>query len=383
MNRTDGTTSAPLIEQRCRRGPLEVSYCTDSVADARWFAAHTHSSGEVVGLEVRSVTITSVRDDQRLRELTARVRSAPALRRPSYKEVSWYDEAVVDAARVLVHSSTSEQNAHALVEEAHGWQVVSEIGPQAVRNGTRVFRELLREEMLSRGALQVHASCSYRPGACVLFVGPAGAGKTTLSLLWGAVGAAVTTDRTLVLPSDTGPAAVGSPDMHRVGYGALRSFGVQPEDMQPLRPPFPIPQENQVNPDRFGSRSKKEMTALELDSSLGLATIGAAEINAVVVPEYSGTESAAWRHEQDAVEDMLLSSELIHPDDTFTDTFLRPVDGPAIELDSDSAVAVFETMARGMPVYRLRWNSDRQDTDRALNDLAQQIRRPPTRVHIR
>ncbi|MFD4543089.1 hypothetical protein [Streptomyces bauhiniae] len=169
--------------------------------------------------------------------LVERVRSAGA-GRPSTAVESfagwWYETWPGDGAGRVLASGAGQEWGHVLLtEDFVSWTVVGAAVDGAAVAVGRLLRELIREDLVRRGALMFHAGAAVLPdGRAVMLPGDAGAGKTSSAVrVAEAGGRVVATDRLLLLPPGgaRGPHGwwmVGLPSTIRLGAGAVGALGL-------------------------------------------------------------------------------------------------------------------------------------------------------------
>ncbi|MFJ8823130.1 hypothetical protein ACIREE_15235 [Streptomyces sp. NPDC102467] len=171
--------------------------------------------------------------------LVERVRSG-GTERPSASVESfagwWYETWPGEGGgRVLASGEGQEWDHVLLTEDFLSWTVVGTTVDGAAVAVGRLLRELIREDLVRRGALMFHAGAAVLPGGrAVMLPGDAGAGKTSSAVrVAEAGGQVVATDRLLLLPpggagGSGGWWMVGLPSTTRLGAGAVAALGLAP-----------------------------------------------------------------------------------------------------------------------------------------------------------
>jgi len=186
--------------------------------------------------------------------LVERVRAGGAGRRSALVESFagwWYETWPGEGAgRVLASGEGQEWDHVLLTEDFRSWTVIGAAVEGAAVAVGRLLRELIREDLVRRGALMFHAGAAVLPdGRAVMLPGDAGAGKTSSAVrVAEAGGHVVATDRLLLLPpgstgSTGSPGSAGSPggtgssggwwmvglpSTTRLGAGAVAALGLAP-----------------------------------------------------------------------------------------------------------------------------------------------------------
>jgi len=217
---------------------------------------------------------------------------------------------------------------HAFVGSGDGaWLVVCRGEPSGLVV-TRLVRELVRDDLLDRGALMFHgAGALTSDGVGVLLAGHSGTGKTSAALrLAGGGGRVLGTDRTLLVPSADRWWIVGLPTSTRLGVGAVSAFGI----LDRLRQIAPLRAINPFNPDipeqsYAGMREPKvSLGNGEVEELLGTRFAPAAPATRLVVLEPGAPETFRRRRLSASAARRALVEHLMDPDPDYPDLWLHP-----------------------------------------------------------
>lgn len=360
--------------------PLGFDYTTNSIDDIEWVSAHLHLTARHAGFPVvqaRHHSISAVVSTSLYEEWLGVIETAlPAsVEVPGYVGSS-YRRGAYRSGQVWFAGEGAEKNNHVIVSPRAGeWLVVSAEGDFAHRNGMRLIRELLREAHLGLGGLLLHSAAGIRDGRAVAFVGGSGAGKTSLSLAYGTSTGVISTDRSVIVPGHV-PWIVGSPAMFRVGFGAIEAVGrMEAAAHLPYIRPQNMFTEGVLNRSAtaFASRVKLELTPMEASTFLGVRTVDAAPLGALVLPAFSRSSrsrlsGSSW---DDTSGD--LTEQLLHPDPTFPAEFLLGPNEPPNEMSYDESVDRLKAVATRVPLFRLTWGPDIAELRVVLGDLRRSV----------
>jgi hypothetical protein len=374
----------PLIDPRGRHAeqPYLVVYwwvfefrvISSSRHVLRWFQHHFHTLAAPARRPTHiRLTIHAVIDDKLTRQILEMVASTPLRRLEGYLGEEWRIGAVAGLLAWCNGSppSTSEST-HALVRiSPTEWLVTGRDESTVAIATVRMCRELLRTELALRGAYSLHASCaaSDRTGS-LLFVGASGSGKTTLALAVAQDnGYLVSADQTALNVAPTGPPeVVGFPWVARLGFGTLDALGAEQviESVNLLRPQ-PAIVEGSIAPEArsFLSRTKVEITMLELDALLGVPSASTTKVDAVILL-YSTTARQGLVAEPTTLDESvsIFRDEIREPDPVYTNFWLADEgELPQTRCSFDTLYACIQRL----PVVALRWNPE---SDSAADALA-------------
>lgn len=309
-------------------------------------------------------------------DLVARVRSDGA-GRPSTAVESfagwWYETWPREGGgRVLAAGEGHEWNHVLITEDFRSWTVAgATVSGAAVAVG-RLLRELIREDLVRRGALMFHAGAAVLPdGRAVMLPGDAGAGKTSSVVrVAEAGGCAVATDRLLLLPpgGSTGTSAgwwmVGLPSTTRLGAGAVAALGLAPRLAGEARPGRSRPDwlaslaEHGRLPDRSRSADKLSLGNMEVRALVGGGFVSAAPLDGIVVLRANGAPQPTLTHPAEPL--AAVETHLLVPDPAYRTHWLsvRP-----FREDPATARSALRRLVADVPVRELCWSPTR-DCDR-------------------
>lgn len=172
------------------------------------------------------------------------------------------------------------------------WWAVLPPGPLAARAPEIALKQVLERALAQRSAVVLHASAAVQPGTdgAVLFMGEAGAGKTTAALTLAAAGGQyLSGDRTVLDLAADGLRAVGSAQSTRLRWGTVDGLGLRGAIL--AHPPLRHGLDHSPLSEAAGT-SLPEKVVLghrELER-LGIATVTQAPARAAVIVEPRRTD---------------------------------------------------------------------------------------------
>jgi hypothetical protein len=223
------------------------------------------------------VAVAVVADEALVTVLAAAVDGRRTVRVPGFSGMHWDFAALDDDVDVWYHGAEVGDRVVVCRTGTDRWVVAATDRQQAALSAVRVCRELVRTKLAVGGALAVHGGLAVVAGlGGLLFVGPSGAGKTTLALaLAQREGYVVSTDQTALLAQpDGGVLGVGYPDTNRVAPGTARRLAAHPAtaEVPPLRAASVA----------GGDPAKRWLTAVETEVLYGVASAPCARVDAIV-----------------------------------------------------------------------------------------------------
>jgi len=237
-------------------GSVVIDWFTTGVcvrADSQRTLDYVASQHHLAGCPMRSpsgdrINLNVATDAGLVAGIRAWARAETIDRRESFRG-EWYGCLRIASDEYALVVDHGHPNPHALItRDFRSWSVVGERASGLGLVVSRTIRELVREDLLARGAVMLHAAAAERPsGVGILLVGAGSAGKTSSAIriaLGG--GRVVGTDRTFLLAEDGSWLAVGLPMSTRLGAGSVRSLGLA----EPLRSRSPI---RALNPFKDGA----------------------------------------------------------------------------------------------------------------------------------
>jgi hypothetical protein len=354
-------------------GPASFRYESDDPGHVAWFADHWHTTEDHPWPPGRrAFRLLETADPPLLEEIRRGLGERPA--RVEAFVGSHYLRGTVGGVACWVSAEGHGDNAHAIAtRDGSTWLLVDGDAAVARRNASRVARELVRREVGLLGALPLHASAADPGWGGVAFLGPAGAGKTTLALHAGrGRGRLLNGDQTDVCAIGGRPVAVGLPIVARVGIGTLAALGaVDAVVAATLRREQDAILDGAVarGADAYGSDLKVELTPAELERLLGVGVTPSAELAALALVEREpGLRApAVARVALDDAADTI-RGEVRHPDPSWRDDWLAlaPDDALRREPPTDE---LLRRMLGGVPVLRVRWDPARHAAADVLGAL--------------
>ncbi|HTJ72545.1 MAG TPA: hypothetical protein VL551_33715 [Actinospica sp.] len=265
--------------------------------------------------------------------------------------------------RSVWHRADPTGGAVAVVREAAGWQIRAGDERSAAVAAVRLFRELHRASLAARGAVLLHSSLVVEPElGGLLFLGPKGAGKTTLGLGVAQHGGyAVSSDLTFVLNGRDGRVlGAAVPDTNRVAAGTLGRLTARSGV-----PDVPLVRGRLAEADGNPPSEKRWMTVLETETlhTIASAPVAGVDTLVVTVPEPGLPEPSVQTLDARAAMPFL-RAEFRPPDHLFAGYWLEP--GRVV------AHAGFDDLVRmvaGLRFRRLRWDPAAHGIDEVLSAL--------------
>ncbi|MET9498473.1 hypothetical protein [Streptomyces sp. NPDC006552] len=307
--------------------------------------------------------------------LVERVRSAGA-GRPSTSVESfagwWYETWPGEGAgRVLASGEGQEWDHVLLTEDFVSWTVVGAAVDGAAVAVGRLLRELIREDLVRRGALMFHAGAAVLPdGRAVMLPGDAGAGKTSSAVrVAEAGGRVVATDRLLLLPPGgaRGPHGwwmVGLPSTTRLGAGAVAALGLASQLMGEASVGRSRPDwlaelaRSGVLSESSRSAGKLSLANKEVRTLVGGGCLSAAPLDGIV--ELRAQDVVRPEPTRPANPLGALETHLLVPDPAYRTHWLaaRP-----FREDPSAARRALARLVAEVPVRQLRWSPARHCDD--------------------
>jgi hypothetical protein len=353
--------------------PLQFRLYSTEPYVLRWFHHHLHSVAALMGAEqLAPVSIHAVVDGGLTGEVLYALMNGQTASVEGYVGDIW-TTGTVAGMPAWSHGTPPDRSdtAHVLVAVSpREWLVAGSRASTVATATVRACRELIRTELARRDAYTLHASLATGPkSGGMLFVGPTGAGKTTIALAAARAGGyLVSGDQTeLVVPTSGEPFGVGFPWVARLGFGTLAQIGVDRAiESTPLLRHQPAMANGRVVPEArtYRSPTKIELTMLELDALLAVPPVDRATVDAVVMIKAadSNRRPQAESATVAAVVDDLREA-FREPDPAFAGFWLAaPAQRPS---DRRPFEALCGSLQR-TPVVRLTWNPERDGTAEAL-----------------
>ena len=268
--------------------PVVVDYHAEDRDDAAWFASHFHTSLRVPTTDVLvQFRVHSACDPRLLAVLTRTVAGATTAETEGFAGAFYQTGHLQDVHWWTTGRGHGAHRAAIGTVDGVDWVVLSSDVNSGRRNGVRLVRELVRRELLRRGAIAIHGSYAYVRGQAVIFSGPSGAGKTTLAIAAARSGGLfIAGDRTYVCQCEHSLRAVGFPTVARIGFGTIDEYGLVPlleraalQREQVAKVGTRI--EDEVK--EFGALNKLELNQLELEVLLSAPTAAAAPLRGIAI----------------------------------------------------------------------------------------------------
>lgn len=347
----------------------------------RWFHHHLYTVAALTGEEpLARVSVRAVVDEGLTTEIQDALVSVETAPVEGYVGNLW-TTGTVAGLRTWCHGAPPDRSdtAHVLVSIGlREWLVAGRNAATVAVAAVRTCRELIRTELARQDAYTVHASfaTSGEYGG-LLFVGAAGAGKTTIALAVArAGGSLVSGDQTeLIVLADGRPLGVGFPWVVRLGFGTLARMGVdRAVESTPLLRRQPAIVDGRVVPEARGflSLRKIELSMLEMDALLATPPADCAPVDALVMMNATRSTGPLWagRATLTAAADDLRDA-FREPDPAFASLWLAP---PDEQLSDRRPFDTLRASLSQMPVVRLVWNPERDSTTEALDAVRGALR---------
>lgn len=226
-----------IVERTSTADPLVVDWFTTALRvhlDSTWVRDHVADQHRCTPPRCTPpatsppAALHAVTDPDLLATLTAGPTAGHGRARESFRGV-WYDHRRLPTGEHCLRTAAGHEYPHALLTtDFRSWAFVGERPETTAFEVTRTIRELVREDLLSRGGLMFHGSAAeLSDGRGVFLAGPSGAGKTSAAIrlaLGG--GRPVGTDRTVLLREAGDLLAVGLPMTTRLGAGSVDALGL-------------------------------------------------------------------------------------------------------------------------------------------------------------
>ncbi|MFI7110326.1 hypothetical protein ACIBK9_28735 [Nonomuraea sp. NPDC050227] len=199
----------------------------------------------------------------------------------------WYRCGDLPGAVFAMVADRPNMSKHALLtRDFQSWAIVCQKADELGLAVTRAIRELVREDLLRRGAIMLHAAAARTAdGRGLLLVGASGSGKTSAAVRIGQSGGlAVGTDRTALVPVGGEWLAVGMPMSIRLGQGSASALGVLHAlgARSPIRAHNPFGTATRPEP-TLGKEQKLSLSNAEVFELLGCGFAPATAIDTVLV----------------------------------------------------------------------------------------------------
>lgn len=251
----------------------------------------------------------------------------------------------------LVSASPAMYDHALLTRDFRSWLVVGAAEDSLGLVLTRTIREIVREDLLRRGAIMCHAGAARSAdGHGALLIGTSGAGKTSAAIRIGMApgGRAVGTDRTFLLRDGDRWLAVGLPMSTRLGAGAATAMGV-PDRLVPIR--AGIPQlAGQPRPD------KVSLSNAEAHDLLGCGFVAATPVETIILLEpVPGTQPSTQDLDQ-AEATTRLAEHVLCPDPAYHSHWLAELADPQGPGETGEPKELAALIAAGLPVRQVTWD---------------------------
>ncbi|MGW2108901.1 hypothetical protein [Streptomyces sp. NPDC001948] len=285
----------------------------------------------------------------------------PVSRRESFRGV-WYAcwKTGGDGAVMLVDDGHAYQHA-LLTRDFRSWAVVGDrredLGPVV----SRTVRELVREDLLRRGAVTFHGAAAELAGGGggVLLAGASGAGKTSAAIRVGRGGGrAVGTDRSFLLEWGGTRILVGLPESTRLSVGSAEAMGIARalRERSPIRGLNPFAQggtDRSGEGPRTAKEPKVSLSNAEVHELLGCGFVAATPADSLVVLESMPHASPRLDDLDPAEAVAALRPHLLAPDPDYRSRWLTAEPGSEAP---EAATARLSALVDGRPVRRLVWD---------------------------
>jgi hypothetical protein len=354
------------ITTRCPAWPIGFRITARRADVLSWIRSH-------LGYTVQSPGLPTDQPDQEIHVLIDRALTAEAGRQADaaasepvegFHGQFWRTAAV--GTRSIRYRSSSVGGAVAVIGDRDRpgvWQIHADEPRTAALTVVRLCREIQRMRLAAQGAVLLHSSHVVLPGlGGLLFLGPKGAGKTTLGLsIAQQAGYVVSTDLTFVLPGPDGT-VVGAavPDTNRVAPGTLSRLAARSGV-----PDVPLIRSFLSEVDGNPPAEKRWMTVLETEVLHRIPSAPAATAQAMVVVEArTGIRdpSVEWLPFADALP--ALKAEFRPPDHLFAGYWLDSEQSFSHAGEEELVHTVSELRAA-----RLCWDPATHDIDAVIAAL--------------
>lgn len=281
----------------------------------------------------------------------------------------WYALRRSPAGEEVLLTEDGHNSPHALVTTDFRSFALIGRSPAAVRLViTRTVRELVREDLLARGAMMFHgAAARHADGHGVLLVGAASTGKTSSAIrIAQGGGRVVGTDRVLVLRHGGRWTVVGLPMSTRLGAGAVRALGLVDvlRERAPIRAINPFRRAAVEAPTETTSRyglDKVWLSNAEIHELLGVGFASATTVDSIVV--LAGAVDGEPRVEPLTPDEAAaeLAAHLMAPDPDFRSRWLAADPTPESPRDVRRPL---ENLVRDRAASRVVWDPARHCDER-------------------
>jgi hypothetical protein len=355
VDRVRAADRAATLSGRADRWPSSFVVRSADPETMRWVRFHlacTFASAADPPPEPE-VSIVVSADEELVRELGTLLGRHRSARVAGFTGTYW-DVATVDGWQLWYHGGDPGAGDGQVIcrTGADRWLVAATGTHSAALSAVRLCRELLRTKLARRGSLALHGGLGWVPGlGGLLFVGPSGAGKTTLALgLAQHGGYVVSTDQTALLaaPGSAALLGVGYPDTNRIGPGTAHRLapGGAAVDVPLLR----------AAASAAYSPPKWWLTAVETEVLYAIPSAPCARVDGIVCVR-TAPALAAVRTTPEAVADRLAAE--FHPRHPLVATFwLTTVDTPQPD---PATVDDLLRLVRRTVLVDLAWDPVRHD----------------------
>ncbi|MDF3290306.1 hypothetical protein [Streptomyces silvisoli] len=359
--------------------PVEVRWGTvvvrvhTSSAWVRHYVADQHHLVEprsLGGVAPHTVDLFAVADAALLADVKAHLADRAAAVREAFAGES-YRFAQLAASETALLADRPTMYDHALLtRDFLSWVVLAARSQDLGLLVTRTIREIVREDLLARGAVMFHAGAAELSDKHGLFLaGPSGAGKTSAALraaLGG--GLVVGTDRTLLLAHGGQWFAVGLPMSTRLGPGSASALGIASamDGHIPIRSTLSQPGTPQSGPDKLS------LSNAEVYAALGCGFTPTTPIESLLVLQPSPDVSPRVTDVDPAEAVGHLAEHLLSPDPAYRSRWLAAQPDAATTADPRALAAAIVAQ---LPVAQVVWDPVLHCDDGAATLLSRHSRR--------